>query len=253
MSGGASAILKEWGPYILLGVGGIYVFKKLTDGIEAGAEAVNLKESKEQTAASQKYLEALPVVTSRLSYSLAEYKGMAAQMLNALGGAGTDPDAVMKILNKLRNNEDWKQLQKEFGTPKGIDLRSWFDEELVFGANYVNPIYPLRGVGYWYKQLHARLSEIGQRRYQIFAKNTIKGRNTVTLFDYTKLLSGLFVPGQEVGDLQYVGINYQGKALVVPTFDANKQKIYVNLWVVNYKGDNKPYGVLKSQSTQTLL
>jgi hypothetical protein len=56
------------------------------------------------------------VNNSNLTFSLAEYNLFANQLFNAMEGAGTDEDTIIRIIKQLQTLDDWKQLVKAYGT-----------------------------------------------------------------------------------------------------------------------------------------
>jgi hypothetical protein len=79
-----------------------------------------------------------PVETSKLTYEDSWYKTSANSIFNAMNRVGTDETTIYNILIKLRNQDDYNQLNREYGKreiTKGIDspmgtMLEHFREEL---------------------------------------------------------------------------------------------------------------------------
>lgn len=59
------------------------------------------------------------------NYSAHEYTDFANLIYNAVEGAGTDEDAVFRVIYKIRNELDYLYLNKAFGVRDGLTLASW--------------------------------------------------------------------------------------------------------------------------------
>ena len=64
--------------------------------------------------------------SGNLSYPPTQYKAWADGIKGAFDpygtfGAGTDEDTIYNILRKLKNNDDWLQLQKDYGVRDYVD------------------------------------------------------------------------------------------------------------------------------------
>lgn len=78
------------------------------------------------------------VNTGNLTYTIAEYEGMADRMETAMSGAGTDEATIFSIINQMLTGDDLKQLINSFGIRhKGTSffgdewtLAQWLTDEL---------------------------------------------------------------------------------------------------------------------------
>lgn len=139
-----------------LGVGFAYVISKY---VRKNIDAIIKKrqEGKEYTREQK----------GKLSYPPTQYKAWADGIKGAFDpygtfGAGTDEDTIYNILRKLKNNDDWLQLQKDygvrdytdytynpFGTVTKINLVESLNNELSGGEkNKVNEILKSKNITY---------------------------------------------------------------------------------------------------------
>jgi hypothetical protein len=58
----------------------------------------------------------IKVEKSNLTFPEAQYPLFADQLFNAMDGAGTDEDAVVSVVLKMKNADDWNMLVKSYGT-----------------------------------------------------------------------------------------------------------------------------------------
>lgn len=73
-----------------------------------------------------------PVEKGNLTYESSWYKTSANQIFNAMNGAGTDESVIHSILLKLRNQDDYNQLNREYGVRKlSRALQSDLDGTLI--------------------------------------------------------------------------------------------------------------------------
>jgi len=193
--------VKEYGPIVLAGIAMIVVFNAIGKAVNAVAEGLGIKESEQQKKLSEGYVDSLKVEKSRLSYPMGDYMGMAASMLKAMEGVGTNGYEVMRILNMLKTQDDWIQLQKSFGTPDGLDLKTWFTTETLLKVKYAD-------------EIQKKLAALGVKKWQVYANNTIKTIKTVTAFDYNEVVKGKRVPIQDITNGAYMGMWY-GKKITI--------------------------------------
>lgn len=83
---------------------------------------------------------------SGLSYPLYAYKEMVTKLLNAMHGYGTEEGPILEVFESLKNDNDARQLKKEFGMRPytgdfigsfglllndEVPLSTWLDNELT--------------------------------------------------------------------------------------------------------------------------
>lgn len=93
-----------------------------------------------------------------LSYPTFQYKSYAEILKNAMGGIGTDEEAIYNVMSKMKNNLDVSELIKQYGTHiyavspirfLYLDLSGWLTEELsTKELNKVNNILAENNITY---------------------------------------------------------------------------------------------------------
>ena len=223
--------VKEYGPIVLAGIAMIVVFNAIGKAVNAVAEGLGIKESDQQKKLSEAYVDSIKVDKARLSYPIGDYMGMAASILKAMEGVGTNGAEVMRILNMLKTQDDWLQLQKSFGTADGLDLKTWFTTETLLKVKYSEAI-------------QKKLKELGVKKYQVTANNTMKTIKTVTAYDYNAAIKGKMVPIQNITNGTYMGLWY-GKKVIIQ-YTNTKPATSVTL-IAYVGGDGKMRCALLSQ------
>lgn len=90
------------------------------------------------------------------SYIDSEYETFANSIYNAVKGAGTDEDAVCRVLDKMKNDADMLKLEMAFGIRDGMDLRQWIRDDfsttsflwMTMTVNDLNSTLNKRGISY---------------------------------------------------------------------------------------------------------
>ncbi|HBS88087.1 MAG: hypothetical protein A2W91_05570 [Bacteroidetes bacterium GWF2_38_335] len=82
----------------------------------------------------------IDVDKGNLTFENGEYYSMCSTLESAMEGTGTDEEAVMGVIMRLRTQDDWNYLQKAFGIRKKDggtfyaditgDLKMWLGDEL---------------------------------------------------------------------------------------------------------------------------
>ncbi len=79
------------------------------------------------------------VVSSELSFSSLEYKGMAERLYGAMNGLGTGESIILSVLGSLQTKSDWLKIVAVFGVRESTlwtssfsgNLIQWFGTELT--------------------------------------------------------------------------------------------------------------------------
>jgi len=71
----------------------------------------------------------------KLSYSQADYNSMSDMLFVAMTGGGTDDDAILAVIDKLLNPDDWKFLVATFGVKQSDSMLSSFSGNLYEWLN----------------------------------------------------------------------------------------------------------------------
>jgi hypothetical protein len=73
----------------------------------------------------------IKVDESNLSYEQSQYTLWASQLFTAMDGIGTDEDTILRIVQKIKNQDDWNQLVKSFGVREASAFTSSFSGTLL--------------------------------------------------------------------------------------------------------------------------
>lgn len=220
-----SAATAQLLPIGIIVVGAVALFFIVKSQLGKLAQTVGLADSDELIAAAKEEIAAIKYDEKLLTHSNDEFKSYVSRLMRAMEGAGTDESEVFDVLAKMNNKEDWKKLQKMFGTPSNMTLRAWLNSELA-QINLDDVV--IKSVAPWMTKkmserdkVDAIIKRLELPRYKVTTKSTIAGLPTVTgWFPVNKVLTPLVnLPNNtEIGTLVSIVKRYNEKAKVSQDF-----------------------------------
>jgi hypothetical protein len=137
------SILIAVAPYVIIGGIALYFGNKLIKATKNvtdifGSKFTGSEDKEELKKNIEAEQEKLIADGQKLSYTIQSYKSLSGMLLNAMGGLGTDEDVVYAVFAKMKNDLDYTELYKQFGTqmyivgvrPLYLDLGQWINQEL---------------------------------------------------------------------------------------------------------------------------
>ncbi len=150
---------KKYLQYAAFGLG-VFVVYKAFKKISTNVKDIfgDYSDEKELIESINKEQQKLSRQGMSLSYPTFQYKSYAEILKNAMGGIGTDEEAIYNVMSKMKNNLDVSELIKQYGTHiyavspirfLYLDLSGWLTEELsTKELNKVNNILAENNITY---------------------------------------------------------------------------------------------------------
>lgn len=131
---GVISKVPSWGWGLII-AGGLYWYIFVRKSAE---DAKDEARKEEENMADKSQLELLARKGILPRWTKAQYYELANTLYSAMSGMGTDEDAIMRVIYRIRNEADWIMVKQYFGTRDGDDLVKWLRNEL--SSAYLNDI-----------------------------------------------------------------------------------------------------------------
>ena len=125
-------------PFIILAIIILIIANKFKSLFGLGESKDDKIDAKNQTSE----ISYLKVDPKKKNFNESTYISWANSLEAAMDGFGTDDKTITKILNSVKNQDDWNYLIKVFGMRKGENLISWlrneYDSSTMYGLTRGN-------------------------------------------------------------------------------------------------------------------